>query len=129
MFGLALAAVLSFSIGQVAECAGDVAAGSPGAAHVTAGHAHNEPDGIGPVVHRCHHDAGHQHNGATSKQYASPARMVSHLTAPAGSEMGFWPAADDSVLLGPQRRGPPSAGPPLSLSGRLVLLSTCVART
>ena len=128
-FGLALAAVLLFSIGKVAECAIDVGTGSPDVAHTTVGDAHIESAGTGPIGHRCHHDTGHQHKGADSKQYASPARMISHLTAPVGPDMAAWLAVDESALLGPQRRGPPSAGPPLSLSGRHLLLSTCVART
>ncbi len=83
MLGLALLAVLSFSVGKVAECAGAVA---QGAAHVAAGQTHSEsadrdsdeigPAGLGPAGHRCHHDAGHQHKGSASTVYASPRRVV-----------------------------------------------------
>lgn len=143
MLGLALLAVLSFSVGKVAECAGDVGAGSQGAAGAAdeaAGQTHSEsadsesaeigPARTGPEVQRCHHDAGHKHKGAASKLYASPRRVVDQVgVTPVG------PIATDSwsvsalVLLGILRRGPPSPVSRSFPSGRQTLILGCVART
>jgi hypothetical protein len=87
----------------------------------------------GPATPRCHHDAGHQHKGATSKQYASPRRVADHATsalaAPQVDPVAV-PAAVRTVLvpLGADRRGPPGPDSRSSPSGRDLLISTCVAR-
>lgn len=72
---------LAFSIVQVAECVVAASAGSHGAAHATGEHAHSEsvhsaPEGIRLAGHQCHHNAGHQHQDAADKAYASPRRGV-----------------------------------------------------
>lgn len=144
--GLALWALFAFSILQVAECVVAVSAGSHGAVHDKAEQAHNEQvysehahgesvysesEGIGPAGQQCHHNAGHQHQGAAEKVYASPRRVVDQVAAgPVG--VG---AADSSVacallLLGLWRRGPPSSVSRSFLLGRNYILdSTCVSRT
>ncbi len=129
ILGVALSALFAFMIIHVAECPVAFGAGSHGAAHATAAQAHSESKGIGPAGHRCHHDAGHQHMGGADKLYASPRRVVDQVDAPVGPDAADWSAAGALVLLGVQRRGPPSSISPSSPSGRHILISTCVART
>lgn len=146
MFGLALLALLSFSVGKVAECAVAVGTGSHRAADLAAGPAHSEsahshresalsesvsvgPAGAGSAVQPCHHDAGHQHKGAANKVYASLARVVDHVSVPVDPDATDLSAAGALVLLGLGRRGPPSSVPRSSPSGRHILISGCVART
>jgi hypothetical protein len=134
--GLALWAVFAFMIVHAAECAFAAGAGSHGGAHTTAvahtavGQAHSEAEGIGPAGHRCHHDAGHQHMGAGDKLYASSRRMIECVAPdPAGLDTAGWSAADALIFLRVRRRGPPPSASRSSLSGRHILISTCVART
>lgn len=130
--GLALWAILSFSIGQVAECAGAVAvgAGSQGVAHAVAWQAHSESEEIGSAGHRCHHDIGHKHKGAGSTVYAAPRRVADQVAAaPVGPDATDWSAAGALVLFGVRRRGPPYSISRSSPSGRHILISLCVTRT
>lgn len=126
--GLVLWALFAFSIVQVAECLA-VGAGSHGAAHATAEHVHSGFAEMGPVGHRCHHDAGRQRMDAANKLYASPRRVVDHVSDPVGLDAADWSAASALVLLGVRRRGPPSSVSRSFPSGRHILISGCIART
>lgn len=134
MLGLALLALFAFSILQVAECVVAVSAGSHGAAHATGEHAHSESahsesEGIGPASHQCHHNAGHQHQDAADKVYASPRRVIDLGPAPVGPDAADWSAAGALDLLGLRWRGPPSSDSQSFPSGRQILITRCVART
>ncbi|MCA1836928.1 MAG: hypothetical protein LC721_11625, partial [Actinobacteria bacterium] len=97
--GLAWWALFAFGILHLTACAvagdggshGGAHTHAPAAAHTVAGHAQSQPQAVSGhaqsqpdmmVVagHRCHHDAGHHHGGASDKLYASPRRTIDHLT-------------------------------------------------
>lgn len=137
LLGFALFALVLFSVGKVAECAGAMAAGAHPVTHTAVVEAEGDAPVMapahGPTTQWCHHDAGHQHKGATSKQYASPRRVADQaITALVGPQIDpvAVPAAVRTVLLpvGADRRGPPGPDSRSSPSGRDLLISTCVAR-
>lgn len=146
MLALALLAIVTFSVGKVAECAGAFGAESTvGATAAGAGQAHNEfvetavagdePAEIEPAltwtsVSRCHHGAGHVHKGAGSKVYASPRQVADQLPAVlAGPDLAAWTPISLPVLLGMWWPGSPLRVSRSSPPGRQILISECVART
>lgn len=137
MLGLALWGLLAF--GALAECIVDTGGEAHGAAHGTTNHAHGEAvhdeavhgesKVMGPAGHQCHHNAGHQHKNAADTVYVAPRRAVDQVDTPIPPASAGWSAASALVLLGLQRRGPPSPVSRSSPSGRHILILECVART
>lgn len=145
--GLALGAILAFSIGQVAECslAGDAQSSEAANAAVLtstqsgleeSAHSHSvvgkstpsAPARMKSAVGQCYYGSGHKQKGAASKIYASSTRDIDQVSA--ANEFGGidWPVAAGLFLIG-RWRGPLSFVSRSYPSGRHMLLSKSVTRT